>query len=52
MPEEFEKIIAEIDFEEKWLLDVYVKEYKVSESDIRIAMSAIRHAVSNIKEGK
>lgn len=48
--EELEKIIAKIDFEEKWLLDVYAKEYRVSANDIKIAMSGIRSVVSGLKE--
>lgn len=48
--EEYQKIISRIDFEEKWLFDVYAKEYKVSIKDIEIAMSGIRSAVSKLKE--
>lgn len=49
LEEELEKIIAKIDFEEKWLLDVYAKEYRVSANDINIAMSGIRSVVSGLK---
>lgn len=48
--EERKNIIEKIDFEEKWLLDVYAKEYKVSYKDIQIAMSGIRSVVSKPKE--
>ena len=48
--EEYKKIISRIDFEEKWLFDVYAKEYKVSIKDIEIAMSGIRSVVSGLKE--
>ncbi len=47
--EERAKIIADIDFEEKWLLDVYAKEYRVTAQDIKIAMSAIRVTVARMK---
>lgn len=49
LEEELEKIIAKIDFEEKWLLDIYAKEYRVSANDIKIAMSGIRSVVSGLK---
>ena len=50
--EEIKKIISRIDFEEKWLFDVYTKEYKVSIKDIEIAMSGIKSVVSGMKENK
>lgn len=49
LEEELEKIIAKIDFEEKWLLDIYAKEYRVSANDIKIAMSGIRSVVSGLQ---
>lgn len=50
LEEELEKIIAKIDFEEKWLLDIYAKQYRVNAKDIEIAMSGIRSVVSKLKE--
>lgn len=47
--EERQKIIAKIDFEEKWLFDIYTKQYRVNINDIEIAMSGIRSAVSKLK---
>lgn len=47
--EERKNIIEKIDFEEKWLLDIYAKEYKVSYKDIQIAMNGIRNVVSKLK---
>lgn len=47
--DELEKIIKKIDFEEKWLFDLYVKEYKVSTKDIKIAMSGIRSVIAELK---
>ena len=40
-----QKILDKIDFEEKWLLDVFRNENKISLKDVEIAMSAIRHIV-------
>lgn len=49
MIEELDKITASIDFEEKWLLDVYAKEYRVNANDIKIAMNGIRSTISKLK---
>lgn len=43
--EEYTQIIDKINFEEKWLLDLYAKQYKVSANDIHIAMSSIRSII-------
>lgn len=43
--EERKKIIERIDFEEKWLFNVCVKEYRVNTNDIEIAMNGIRAVV-------
>ena len=50
--EERQKIIAKIDFEEKWLFDIYTKQGRVSINDIEIAMSGIRSVVSKLKGEK
>lgn len=47
-----DEIAQKIDFEEKWLLDIYEKQHRVGAKDIEIAMSAIRHIVSKLKENK
>ena len=44
-----EKINEKIDFEEKWLFDVFAKEYKIRTKDIEIAMSGIRRVVAELK---
>lgn len=50
---EYNEIVKKIDFEEKWLFDIYAKEYRVGTKDIEIAMSGIRSVVSELKgEGK
>ncbi len=49
---EYNEIVKKIDFEEKWLFDVYAKQYRVGTKDIEIAMGAIRHIVSKLKENK
>jgi len=46
---EYNEIIKKIDFEEKWLFDVYTKQYRVNAKDIEIAMSGIRSVVSKLK---
>lgn len=46
---EYNEIVKKINFEEKWLLDVYAKEYRVGTKDIEIAMSGIRNVVSELK---
>lgn len=43
-----EKLLKQIEFEEKWLLDVYVKDRKVSFKDINIAIGAIKKAVKEM----
>lgn len=47
---EYKEIVKEIDFEEKWLRDVWKNRYNVSTTDIGIAMDGIRRIVSNLKE--
>ncbi len=49
--EERQKIIAKIDFEEKWLFSLYA-EHRLSTGDIDIAMSGIRSVVSKLKGEK
>lgn len=49
---EYKEIVKEIDFEEKWLRDVWKNRYNVSTTDIGIAMDGIRRIVSNLKENK
>ena len=46
---ELEKILDKIDFEEKWLFDLYVKEYRISTKDIQIAMSGIKSVIVELK---
>ena len=47
-----EKIIKKIEFEEKWLMQIYSKEGKISLEDIEIAMSGIRSVISEQKRRK
>ena len=48
--EEFEKIIiAEIDFEKKWLVNVKMENGYISIADIEIAMSRIKSVVADLK---
>lgn len=49
--EELEKIIAKIDFEEKWLIDIKVNNGFIPIADIRIAMCRIRQVISELKGG-
>jgi len=46
---EYNEIVKKIDFEEKWLLDIYTKQYRVGTKDIEIAMSGIRSVVAELK---
>ena len=46
---EYNEIVKKIDFEEKWLLDIYTKQYRVGTKDIEIAMSGVRSVVSKLK---
>jgi len=46
---EKQKIISRIDFEEKWLLNVFRNENKISLKDAEIAMSGIRSVISELK---
>ena len=51
--EERKKINERIDFEEKWLFNVCMKEYRVNTNDIEIAMNGIRAVViESDKENK
>lgn len=45
---EKKKIIDKINFEEKWLFNLYA-ENRLSTGDIDIAMSAIRSVISELK---
>lgn len=47
--EELEKIIAKIDFEEKWLIDIKMNNGFISIADIEVAMSGIRSFISKLK---
>ena len=47
--EELEKIIAKIDFEEKWLIDIKVNNGFISIADIEVAMNGIRSVISELK---
>ena len=48
--EEFEKIIiSEINFEEKWLINVKMENGFVSIADIEIAMNRIKRIVKDLK---
>ena len=42
---EHEKIIAKIDFEEKWLINIKMDNGFISMADVRIAMCTIRQVV-------
>lgn len=44
--EERQKIIAQIDFEEKWLTDIKMENGFISLADIRTAMNGIRIIIS------
>ena len=47
--EECKQIIAQINFEEKWLLNIKTDIGFISKADIRIAMNAIRVTVAKLK---
>ena len=47
--EKQEKIIAKIDFEEKWLFSIFRNENKISLKDIQIAMSGLRSVIAELK---
>lgn len=47
--EELEKITVSVDFEEKRLLNVCAKEYRVNANDIKIAMDGIRNTILKLK---
>lgn len=47
--EELEKIIAKIDFEEKWLIDIKMENGFISIADIEVAMSGIRSFIAKLK---
>lgn len=47
--EELEKIIAKIDFEEKWLIDIKMENGFISIADIEVAMSGIRSFIAELK---
>ena len=50
--EELEKIIAKIDFEEKWLIDIKMNNGFISIADIEVAMSGIRSFIAELKGEK
>lgn len=47
--EEYKAIIFKIDFEEKWLTDIKMKNGFIPKADIEIAMSEIRNIVTELK---
>lgn len=46
---EYNEIVKEIDFEEKWLFDVYVKQYRINIKDVEIALAGIRSIAFKLK---
>ena len=49
--EEYTKIVEKVNFEESWLLDLDYKN-ELNTTNIKIAMSAIRHILWQLMEDK